>query len=338
MHECEIDEPHLARAERRPRIARSHENDERHRGHGWRRPRSRRGDDADERHLERARDLHLDRGVQAGRERRGSTGRQRRRLAAACGSLRVVQAALHAIGFLTRVPVPLGPVDPDEPPRLAPAVPWFPLVGALVGALAGGILTLVDLLPGAGPSGVAAALALAAGIVVTGALHEDGLADTADGLGVHGDRERRLAVLRDSRLGTFGALALLVWGLTAWSALRPLRVEDAVLALVAAGALSRWAIVLHAAFGTPARPDGAVHALRVDATTGTLATVAAVLVAMPALGPGGGAVAIAVAIAVALLTATGARRAFGGITGDTCGAAAALTQAAVLVVALAFAA
>lgn len=247
-----------------------------------------------------------------------------------------MQGARHAIGFLTRIPVPLGPVDPDEPPRLGAAVPWFPLVGALVGALAGGVLALVDLLPAAGPSGVAAALGLAAGIVVTGALHEDGLADTADGLGVHGDRERRLAVLRDSRLGTFGALALLVWGLTAWSALRPLGVEDALLALLAAGALSRWAIVLHVAAGTPARPDGAVHALRVDATTGTLATVAVVLVAMPALGPGAGAVAIAAATAVGLAGAAGAARAFGGITGDTCGAVAALTQAAVLVVALAF--
>jgi adenosylcobinamide-GDP ribazoletransferase len=240
----------------------------------------------------------------------------------------------HAVGFLTRVPVPFGP---DEAPRLAAAAPWFPLVGASVGALSGGVLALVALLPGAEVAGVAAALGLAAGAAATGALHEDGLADTADGLGVLGDRERRLAVMRDSRLGTFGALALLVWLLVAWSALRPLPTGEAVEALVAAGALSRWAILVHATLGRPARPDGAIHALRVGPVAAVAATAVALAGALLTLGVVPGLVAAAVAVAVGGLVAAGARRALGGITGDTCGATAALAQAAVLVVALAFA-
>ncbi|MEV4423409.1 adenosylcobinamide-GDP ribazoletransferase, partial [Patulibacter sp. NPDC049589] len=198
----------------------------------------------------------------------------------------------HAVGFLTRIPVPFGP---DEAPRLTAAASWFPAVGAGVGAVGGGVLALAALIPGAGPAGVAAALGLAATVAVTGALHEDGLADTADGLGVLGDRARRLEVMRDSRIGTFGALALLVWLLVGWSALRPLATGDAVLALVAAGAASRWAILVHATAGRPARPDGAIHALRVGPATGVVASVLTAAAAVLCLGPGTGAIALGVA-------------------------------------------
>ncbi len=241
----------------------------------------------------------------------------------------------HAVGFLTRVPVPFAP---DEQPRLTAAAPWFPVVGAAIGAVGGGVLALVGLLPGAGPSGVAAVLALVATLLVSGALHEDGLADVADGLGVHGDRERRLAVMRDPRNGTFGVLALIAWFFVSWSALRGLGTgSDGLLALVAAGALARWAILLHAASGRPARPDGAIHALRVGGATLAVGTVVAVGAAAACLGVAAGLVASAVAVIVALLGACGARRTLGGLTGDTCGATAAVASAAVLVVALAFA-
>lgn len=246
----------------------------------------------------------------------------------------ILDGPRHAVGFLTRVPVPFGP---DEAPRLTAAAPWFPVVGAAVGAVGGGVLALVGSLSGAGPSGVAAAIALAAMLVVSGALHEDGLADVADGLGVHGDRERRLAVMRDPRNGTFGVLALLAWFFVGWSALRGLGTGgDAVAALIAAGALSRWAILVHAAAGRPARPDGAIHALRVGPAVLAVGSAIAVGVAVACLGVGPGLVASGVAAALALLGALGARRALGGLTGDTCGAAAAVAFVAVLVVALAF--
>jgi adenosylcobinamide-GDP ribazoletransferase len=243
-----------------------------------------------------------------------------------------LDAPRHAVGFLTRIPVPFGP---DETPRLTAAAPWFPVVGAGVGAIGGGVLALAALIPGAEGSGVAAALGLAATVVVTGALHEDGLADTADGLGVLGDRARRLEVMRDSRIGTFGAMALLVWLLVGWSALRPLETSDAVPALVAAGTASRWAILVHAARGRPARPDGAIHALRVGPVAGMAASAVTVAALLLCLGPDGGAIALGVATLVGGGTALGVRRALGGITGDTCGAAAAIAQVAVLVVALA---
>lgn len=240
----------------------------------------------------------------------------------------------HAVGFLTRVPVPFGS---GEAPRLTAAAPWFPVVGAAVGAVGAGVLALVGMLSGAGPSGVAAALALAATLLVTGALHEDGLADVADGLGVHGDRERRLAVMRDPRNGTFGVLALLVWFFAGWSALRGLGTGgDGVLALIAAGALSRWAILVHAAAGRPARPDGAIHALRLGPPILLVGSLVAVGAAVACLGVVPGLVASGAVTAVALLGAAGSRRAFGGLTGDTCGATAAVASVVVLVVALAF--
>lgn len=247
----------------------------------------------------------------------------------------ILDGPRHAVGFLTRVPVPFGP---DEAPRLTAAAPWFPVVGAVVGAAGGGVLALTGSVSGAGEAGVAAALAVAATLLVSGALHEDGLADVADGLGVHGDRERRLAVMRDPRNGTFGVLALIVWFFVAWSALRGLGTGgEAVTALVAAGALSRAAILVHAACGRPARPDGAIHALRVGPAVLLTGSAIAVAGAVACLGGVPGLVASAVAAAVALLGAWGAKRAFGGLTGDTCGATAAVAFAAVLVVALAFA-
>lgn len=241
----------------------------------------------------------------------------------------------HAVGFLTRVPVPFGP---DEAPRLTAAAPWFPVVGAVVGAVGGGALALTGLLSGGGPSGTAAALALVATLVVSGALHEDGLADVADGLGVHGDRERRLAVMRDPRNGTFGVLALIAWFLVAWSALRAVGTGgDGVAALIAAGALSRGAILVHAVAGRPARPDGAIHALRIGPAVLLAGTAIAIGVAVACLGVVPGLVAAGASAVVALLGAWSAGRAFGGLTGDTCGAAAAVAFAAVLVVAQAFA-
>lgn len=246
----------------------------------------------------------------------------------------ILDGPRHAVGFLTRVPVPFGP---GEAPRLTAAAPWFPVVGAAVGAVGGGTLALAGLLPAAGAAGIAAAFALVAMLVVSGALHEDGLADVADGLGVHGDRERRLAVMRDPRNGTFGVLALVAWFFVGWSALRGLGTGgDGVTALVAAGALSRWAILVHAIAGRPARPDGAIHALRVGPPVLAVGGVIAVAVAVVCLGVVPGLVASGMTAALALLGALGARRALGGLTGDTCGATAAVAFAAVLVVALAF--
>jgi len=109
-----------------------------------------------------------------------------------------------AIGLLSRLPVP---VDTDLATRRGARAAWaYPLAGLVVGALAG-LVAQVALWLGLPPS-IAALLALAAMIAITGALHEDGLADSADGLWGGWDRARRLEIMKDSRIGTYGVLAL----------------------------------------------------------------------------------------------------------------------------------
>jgi adenosylcobinamide-GDP ribazoletransferase len=112
---------------------------------------------------------------------------------------------LRAIQILTRLPVPwLKDHDPDA---LARSAKFFPLVGEIVGAVS----AVVWLAAGAVWGGaLPALLAIGAGILVTGALHEDGLADTADALGGGRNREHRLAIMKDSRIGTYGVLALVL--------------------------------------------------------------------------------------------------------------------------------
>ena len=111
---------------------------------------------------------------------------------------------LIALRFLTRLPVPF--VRTLDPPALSQAMRMFPLAGALVGLMTGAALVLANL--ALLPQFFAAAAAMAVGALVTGALHEDGLSDVADGFGGGSSREQRLDIMRDSRIGAYGALAL----------------------------------------------------------------------------------------------------------------------------------
>ena len=108
-----------------------------------------------------------------------------------------------AWAFLTRLP---GGAHPGDDRELGRSVPWFPIVGAILGALSGTVYWALH-----GPLGapLAAVLAVAASAAATGGLHEDGLADTADALG-GATRERRLEIMKDSRVGVFGAMALVL--------------------------------------------------------------------------------------------------------------------------------
>jgi adenosylcobinamide-GDP ribazoletransferase len=234
-----------------------------------------------------------------------------------------VRALRLAVAFLTVVPVALrGPA-----PSLGAAAGWFPAVGALIGALAGAAYYVCE--PAFGAA-VAAILALAVLVVSTGALHLDGLADCADGLGVRGDRERRLSVMRDSAIGTFGALALGVWMLLVATSLPPFDRSDALLALVVAAALGRWAALIHALAAPPARADGLGAGFTIGQAAFAFASVTAAAVALALEGVGDGAAALAVAAAFALVLSAWSRRTLGGRTGDTLGATVALTEAAVL--------
>ncbi len=237
-----------------------------------------------------------------------------------------------AVAFLTRVPI--GPPTP-EGWRLADAAWAFPLVGAGIGAVAALVFLVAEIL-GLGP-GPAALLAVLAGLCLTGALHEDGLADTADGFFGGGDRARRLAVMRDPRHGTYGVLALVLSvGLRVAALAQTGEAVYAGLALIAAHAASRALLPAAMRALPPARDDG----LGADAgRPGTLSMLAAAAIgaaiALAALGPLLGALALAAAAAAVLVAAMMSSRRIGGATGDVMGA---LQQIAEIVILLAAAA
>lgn len=174
-------------------------------------------------------------------------------------------------------------------------------------------------------------------VAITGALHEDGLADCADGLGIRADRDRRLEVMRDPAIGTFGALALVLWVLLVVSALAGLDRESALRALVVAVATGRWAAIVHALAARPARPDGLGAGFCVGRGAAAVASATAAAVALALAGIGHGLIVLGIAAAVALLLAAWSRATLGGRTGDTLGATVALAQAAVAVALLGFA-
>jgi adenosylcobinamide-GDP ribazoletransferase len=233
-----------------------------------------------------------------------------------------------AVAFLTILPVRLRRADVS----LGGAAAWFPAVGALIGAIAGAVRVGAE--PLFGPA-AATVLAMVALVVVTGALHQDGLADAADGLGARGDRERRLTVMRDPATGVFGTLALVGWALLLFTALEPLSARDAFAALVAAAALARWAGLLHAAGAPAARPDGLGAGFEVGTLALVLASACAVAAAAIAGGPLPGLAALGVALAFALLSVVAARRLIGGRTGDTIGATVAVVEVGVCLTLLA---
>ena len=162
---------------------------------------------------------------------------------------------LVALRFLTHLPVPF--VRTLDPPRLAEAMGMFPVAGAVVGALTGTTLVLCNL---AGlPEFFCAAFALGAGAVITGALHEDGLADAADGFGGGKTREQRLEIMRDSRIGAYGAMALifvLLGRAALFASLLDLPPTGTIVLIASAGAFSRSLIVDLVWATRPARSDG----------------------------------------------------------------------------------
>jgi len=242
----------------------------------------------------------------------------------------------HAmLGLLTSLPVgAAGRAD-------ARALRALPLAGAACGA-AGCVLLIAASAVGL-PALVAAVLATAGLVLVGGGLHEDGLADTADGFGGGSDAADKLRIMRDSAIGSYGASAL-VLSLMARVALAAALAEAAGAAagglmLVASGALSRAGIVLVLVILPPARPDGFGHAFaRARPTTFVQAAAAGVGIAGLCLVIGLGwagllalVLAGALAAASAISLAAIARRQIGGQTGDVCGAAQQAGEIAVLV-------
>lgn len=231
---------------------------------------------------------------------------------------RQLDLLLAAIQFLTRIPTSqLAGFDPDWISRSAR---FFPLVGQMVGALAAAVFFAASQV---WPPLVAALLAIAAGALVTGGFHEDGLADTADGLGGGQTPERRLEIMKDSRTGTYGVLALaLTLGLKA-AALASLQPLAGALGLLAAHGAARGASVI-AMRALPYARGLDVSKWKPSPTglhAGEVATALA-LAAWPLLLLSGPQVLAGLALGglLALGPALAARRLIGGQTGDVLGA------------------
>lgn len=231
-----------------------------------------------------------------------------------------------AWGFLTRVPPPRAVAATPE--RMAAALRYLPLVGALIGLVAAAVLlTAAAVLP----FGVAVLLSTAATCLLTGALHEDGLADTLDGAGAGGDVARRLAIMRDSRIGTFGALGLGLTLALKGTSLAALSPGAAAAALVAGHGASRLSAVLVIATSRYARESGTggftAAGLR---GSGLVVALGTGVICLLVLWPAAGAAAIPAALAGLLLGHGLARglfeRQLGGYTGDGLGATQQLSE------------
>jgi adenosylcobinamide-GDP ribazoletransferase len=247
-----------------------------------------------------------------------------------------------AARFLTRLPIPA--VRDFDPSSLSRSLRYFPLVGVLIGLINVAVWWLASLRL---PASVSIGLMFAASAVLTGALHEDGFTDACDGFGAGNTSERVLAIMKDSHIGAYGAIGILLMLGLKWTALAALPLALFPLIVIAAHSMSRWCaigLIWRLAY---VRADGEAKAKpfagRLSGSAWTLSGLIGIAGfaplafawlhwsgASPALGAavlGGGAGAAALA---ALLAAVYFRRRIGGYTGDCLGAAQQLAELAFL--------
>jgi cobalamin 5'-phosphate synthase/cobalamin synthase len=235
---------------------------------------------------------------------------------------------LAGFAFLTRVPVPARP--PFDAADLGKATLVFPLVGAAVGALQAGA---VKLLAPHLPSLLVAALAILAGVIATGALHLDGLGDSADGLGGGRTPEDSLRIMRDHAVGAYGVVAIALTLAIKLAAIAALVERGAAISqLVLAAALGRFSAVPLARFWPCARRDGGLGAA-LTSHVGPAELLGATVLAGAAAFWLGGLWAFAAVVGLTLLSGIACMRRLGGVTGDTMGATCELAEALTLVMA-----
>jgi adenosylcobinamide-GDP ribazoletransferase len=238
---------------------------------------------------------------------------------------RWVEEILTAFQFLTRIPLPSPRYETDS---LARAVKFFPLVGLVVGS--GAALLHRLLMPHLGRPLVALVL-LVYLVLITGCLHEDGLADAADGFGGGRSKEKILLILKDSRIGSYGATALIVSLLARYLLLESLPLEHFAAYVISAHVLCRWSSLPLSYFLSPAREqDG--QGFRIAQLTSTSSLVigsvfsfAVVIFALrwAAVAP------ILSALLVMILSGWFYYRKIGGVTGDCFGATNQVAEIAV---------
>jgi adenosylcobinamide-GDP ribazoletransferase len=240
---------------------------------------------------------------------------------------RWLQDIMLAAAFLTRLPVPL---STDAKGRPLADVAWsFPVVGLLVGGLAG-LALLFGFQLGLHPL-VCGLFAIGLQVLITGALHEDGLADVADGFGGGAKLSDKLRIMRDSSIGSYGALALIFSiGVRAGGLASMMTPTTALLALMTAAAVSRAMMVALMSQMEMARTDGLAAGAGKPAHDKMLVALGlAAVSAFLLLGAAGWSVLVVAALA-ALVVGWIAKRQIGGLTGDVLGATQQVTEAAAL--------
>ena len=237
-----------------------------------------------------------------------------------------------SILFLTRLRY--GPTSPIGGAAIARAAWGFPIAGILVG-LIGAVVYLFAHRLGL-PPWPSAALSVAATMAVTGCLHEDGLADTADGFGGGRTRELKLEIMRDSRIGAYGVCALVLTTLLRVSALASLADASLVVAaLIAAHGAARATLPVFMYFVPPARQEGLSASAGQPPRDGVIAAaVLGIVIVALCLGPALAIAALILLVAVIALLAWLSLAQIDGQTGDVLGAVEQISEIAILLVAL----
>jgi len=231
-----------------------------------------------------------------------------------------------ALGLLTRLPVRVDfAIATARGARAAWAWPLAGMVIALFAALAASLALRCGL-----PTGTAAMILIATQMIVTGAMHEDGLADSLDGLWGGWDPTRRLAIMKDSQIGTYGVLGLIVSVILRWQYWTLLLMGPFWPLAIAIGALSRLPMIALGRFLPFARDGGLSHSVgRPKTDTLALATAIGVIVAAVTIGSAS-LIALPVLVGVSVLWGLIARNKIGGQTGDILGASQQIAEVVLL--------
>jgi adenosylcobinamide-GDP ribazoletransferase len=229
-----------------------------------------------------------------------------------------------ALGLLTRLPIV---IPTDRAVQRGAASAWaYPLVGVVLGVILSATIPFMLWL--GLPSGIVAGIILAGSVILTGAMHEDGLADTADGLWGGWDRARRLEIMKDSHIGVYGVCAIAFSLLIRWLALVVIISVGAYwVALIAVGALSRASMVVLMAVMPNAREGGLSKSVGRPATATTWIAVGIAIGVAILCGYAG---LVVVAAIATLCCGLIARAKIGGQTGDILGATQQVTEMAML--------
>ena len=244
---------------------------------------------------------------------------------------RCLEDILLALTFFTRIPIRFI-VKYDR--TLMQACWCFPLIGASIGLVGGTFLYLLLVIQI--PVAISAVITICFIVILTGALHEDGLADTADGLGGGEDKKSKIEKMRDSRIGSYGVLAILLLTLIKLNALISLATEKpyeiSFLSIICAHSLSRFSIIVIPYFSIPASNEGLARYAGKPATRGIIGSFLITSILILMLLPFDQAILSAV-LAILVAGAVGLLASFQikGYTGDILGAAQQVSEVTVLV-------